>query len=131
MNPLEWDDRFFLLGKAIRLADRPEYETTVAGFNNDDKTVTLHHANNQPMDLLLKNYEVFVNNEWKKIGLFRFRIRFRHLMQEDYFRPIYDIPNQETIIHGLDEADASKRFFEYFDIKAGSLEINGVDFIES
>lgn len=130
MKPLEWTDRFFLLGKAIRLADRPDYETTVAGFNNTNETVSLHHANNQPMDLLLQNYEIFSDGEWRKIGLCLFEITFRRLSVDDYFRPIYDIPNQYTKIYGFSESDATKRFFEWFDDVGKEVEIKSVEIVE-
>lgn len=131
MKRLEWEDRFFLLGKAVRLNDLLSYETTVAGFENESKSVTLHHANSQTMDRLLANYEIFYDGEWRKIGLSLFRITFRHIMQEDYFRPLYDISNQYTNIYGIDKADATKRFFEQHKELKGELDIKAVELVES
>ena len=127
MKPLDWSDRFFLLGKAIILADRPEYETTVAGFCNDTQLVTLHHGNAQSMKGLAENYRIFFNNEWTYICLKQFLVRFRYFSDGDYFKPLLEIPIQQSYHHAIDRADAINRFYEYYKDMKGNLEVQSVE----
>ena len=127
IKPLEWTDRFFLLGKAIRLADRPEYETTVAGFSDDNKTVTLHHGNAQTMDGFAANYEVFFPDKWVPIQLKQFKIQFRSFFDGDYFRPACDIPTEYFGVYALDKGDATSKFFKHFEEIKARFEVQNVE----
>jgi hypothetical protein len=127
MKPLEWEDRFILLGKAVRLTDRPEYETTVAGFENGCKLVTLHHANAQSMDDLSKKYEFYNEGKWQKIGKYKYVVEYRHSMPGDYFGPVNNIVYKSMDVYGMNRAHATSIFFERVKDEKGEFNIKSVE----